>query len=557
MFLEFPEYPLLRTILLTTLVTTSLGIAAVVIALGRRAMKHRVLLHIPGPASPSFWAGNALEMFDAVTGFKYRDQVRKTFGTLSRFHGPFGDQILLISDPAALTAVLGKDRDIFEEAYWFIELFRHAVGPGLLCSTGAHHRKQRKLLNPSFSVSRLKAMVPLLHKITNELIDSFNEKIPDGRGEVEVLDPFGRVALEMIAQTGLGYTFESFKPEANKNEFTNSIKEFMSVVGKLQVFLPLFPLVSHWNAKFLRFIAACIPSADLHYIIKLSDITKGGLQRLFQAKKEMLARGDAAELMNQISEGKDIINTLMRENAESADEYKIEDDEIKAQMHALVAAATDTTSVSLARLAQVLAQHPEWQEKLRQELNEAVASRGEELGYDELFELPYLEAVTRETWRLYAPVTFVTRCARSDTTLPLLRPIQGVNPPQTSIFVPEGTNIIIDILGGNCEQSMWGPDADEWKPERWLAPLPDSVTDAHIPGVYSNLFTFLSGSRSCIGFKQAELEIKVVLSQILRNFRFSEAKTEVVWRLGPVITPSVNTPAGIKFGLPLVMERLQ
>ena len=35
---------------------------------------------------------------------------------------------------------------------------------------------------------------------------------------------------------------------------------------------------------------------------------------------------------------------------------------------------------------------------------------------------------------------------------------------------------------------MWGEDALEWKPERWLAPLPSTVADAKIPGVYSNLY---------------------------------------------------------------------
>jgi len=44
-------------------------------------------------------------------------------------------------------------------------------------------------------------------------------------------------------------------------------------------------------------------------------------------------------------------------------------------------------------------------------------------------------------------------------------------------------------------------------PERWLAPLPKTVTDAHIPAVYSTVMTFLGGGRACIGFKFSELEI--------------------------------------------------
>ena len=38
------------------------------------------------------------------------------------------------------------------------------------------------------------------------------------------------------------------------------------------------------------------------------------------------------------------------------------------------------------------------------------------------------------------------------------------------------------------DESIWGSDAAVWRPERWLEPLTKSVTDAHLPGVYSNMF---------------------------------------------------------------------
>lgn len=57
------------------------------------------------------------------------------------------------------------------------------------------------------------------------------------------------------------------------------------------------------------------------------------------------------------------------------------------------------------------------------------------------------------------------------------------------ILVPKNTDVIISILGANLSKAIWGEDAEEWKPERWLKPLPESVAAAHLPGVYSSTYT--------------------------------------------------------------------
>ena len=71
-----------------------------------------------------------------------------------------------------------------------------------------------------------------------------------------------------------------------------------------------------------------------------------------------------------------------------------------ARYRTLVFAATDTTSSAVSRILHLLAQHKAVQERLRKEIVEARRDRGD-LSLDDLFELPYLEAVCRETLRLY------------------------------------------------------------------------------------------------------------------------------------------------------------
>ena len=77
--------------------------------------------------------------------------------------------------------------------------------------------------------------------------------------------------------------------------------------------------------------------------------------------------------------------------------------------------------------------------------------------------------------------------ARSDVVLPLSAPILDVDGHKVhEIFVPKNTNVYAQITNLNRDPSIWGTDAAEWKPERWLAPLPQSVADANIQGVYAN-----------------------------------------------------------------------
>lgn len=72
--------------------------------------------------------------------------------------------------------------------------------------------------------------------------------------------------------------------------------------------------------------------------------------------------------------------------------------------------------------------------------------------------------------------------------MPLSNPIKGVDGRMMhEIFVPNNTDVVVGILASNRNPAIWGDEALEWKPERWLSPLPESVTAAHIPGVYSHL----------------------------------------------------------------------
>ncbi|KAI0059729.1 cytochrome P450 [Artomyces pyxidatus] len=555
------DWLLLRRYSVTTVVvlaTTTLLMACIAVyllSLLRLRIKQKSLWKVPGPPAVSFITGNITQLYHAGAA-KFHEHINQTYGRVIRVTGFLWDTQLIVSDPKACTTILLKEQDIFDESDWSIECNLRSFGPGLLSILGAHHRKQRKQLNPVFSVKHMRSMVPLFHIITRQLHDVLHTKAADGSQEIDMLDWFGRLALELVAQGGLGYTFNSLDPDAEDNEYRKAMKEYIPTMTGLQVLLPFSSLISRWPSWLLRFGAKFVPLPMLHNAIRITDVMHRYTKEVFDEKRALLEKGDDM-FKHQLSEGKDIISVLMKTNGNASEEDMLPEEEILGQMSTLIFAATDTTSTALSRILLLLAQHPEVQEKLRQELNEAHSRAGEtELGYDELIELPYLEAVCRETLRAYPPLSFIGRVARADTTLPLYQPIQTEQGPVSSLFVPRGTTVTVNILGTNRDPSIWGADAAEWKPERWLAPLPESVSQARIPGVYSNTLTFLGGGRACIGFKFSQLEMKVVLSQLIRAFRFSPSKSEIVWRFGGITTPSVKGSTALVPQLPILLERV-
>lgn len=150
---------------------------------------------------------------------------------------------------------------------------------------------------------------------------------------------------------------------------------------------------------------------------------------------------------------------------------------------------------------------------------------------------------------MFPPVPFVRRTTLHDRTIPLTPDdhlAQGMN----ALAIPKGTTLFVNIAGANQLESVFGPDAKEWKPERWLQDKPVE-TPAKLPGIYAGTLSFLGGERSCIGYKFAQVEMKVLLVTLLSRFIFEPTEDEIVWNLSQIISPSVKTDSGEFKGLPL------
>ncbi|KAH6912732.1 cytochrome P450 [Coprinopsis sp. MPI-PUGE-AT-0042] len=546
------------------LVLETIALCAIVWTLFQRARKiatssSSALSNLPGPPSSSFWTGNFKQLFKA-DAWTFHDEISAKYGGVAKIHGPLGSQHLYVYDPKALNYILNKEQHIFEEAVHFIQGNHAMFGKGLLATLGDHHRKQRKMLNPVFSIAHLRDITPTFFGVARRLQETLLAKVTEQPSEIEMKRWLTRMALELIGQSGLGHSFDPLTEESVGHPFALAAENFAPTLAKL-VFLRqfIYPFV-YWigSPRFQRYVINAAPWKKVHDLRDIVDVLYKTSIDIFSSKKKAMVNGNLEALANEAGKGKDIISVLMAKNMEASAADQLPDDEVIGQMSTLVFAATDTTSSALSRILHLLCLNPSVQERLRAEILEAQERVGEELDYDTLSTLPYLDAVCRETLRLYPPIANLVRVAKEDTILPLSKPVQGKDGSQIShLSVPADTRVYIAIMSSNRNKDLWGADALEWKPERWLSPLPDALIEAKVPGVYSNLMTFLGGGRSCIGFKFSQLEMKAVLCVLLGRLKFELPKDkEIVWNITVIATPSVLGDETKLQQLPLIISKV-
>ncbi|KAL4249759.1 Cytochrome P450 superfamily protein [Abortiporus biennis] len=466
--------------------------------------------NIPGPKPTSYWKGNLPQIF-AKDAFEYHKSIGEAYGSVVRITGLFGQRILYVIDPTAMHNIVIKDQNKYQPPRWLTEIVKLGFGPGLLAVYGETHRKQRKMLNPVFSVNHLRHMSPTFYNIAHKLRDAIAVQVKQSPKDVDMLRWVGRTALEVIGQGGLGYSFDPLV-ENKPNPYGDAMKNFLPTVFRYPMFRMFVQYARYFgSASFHRRLVELVPLPLVQKLKDTIDTMQYRSVEIFKLKKQALVAGNevAAE---ELAEGKDIISVLLRENMEVAEQDKLPEEELLGQMATLVFAATDTMSATLSQILSLLSEHEEVQEKLRQEILDSKQGT-EDIPYDALMDrLPYLDAICRETLRLYPPITVSNREAVEDTILPLSKPIIGLDGKRISeIPIPKGTGFL-------------------------------AVTNAKVPAVYSNVMTFLGGGRACIGFKYAQLEMKIVLSVLLESFKFTPAECakDIRWNLAGVKYPSVG-----------------
>jgi len=175
--------------------------------------------------------------------------------------------------------------------------------------------------------------------------------------------------------------------------------------------------------------------------------------------------------------------------------------ELTAEALTQLIAGSDTTSNTSCALLFHCLKHPQVVRRLRAELDSAIPADLDVPTYDMVRDLKYLECVIQETMRIHST---------SSLGLPrVVPPGAGIEilghhfPPETVLSVPSYTI--------HHSKEIWGPDADEFVPERWQK-VTEEQKAAFIPFSY--------GPRACVGRNVAEMELALIVSTVFHRYEF-------------------------------------
>jgi len=330
-----------------------------------------------------------------------------------------------------------------------------------------------------------------------------------------------RTTLDVIGQAAFGYKFNSVD-----NEETDLYKSYHNLIADANYMPSNFTLV-------FRRILGYVP---IWMSRRLQSLPKKDLNRLNKHKK--LARGVAKDLVDKEMEahmggkegGKDVMSIFIKANASEDPKRRLNEDEILSQITTLMLAGHETTASTVSWTLYELSKRPEMQRKLRDEIRavraDAIARGDEDITIPDLDSMKYMGAVMKETLRYHTIVLQMFRRAGHDDVIPLDFPQRTVSGDViTSIPVSKGQVVQLGIAAYNRIKSVWGEDADQWRPERFLqGGHPEHKTNV---GVFANLATFSSGLRACIGWRFAVIEMQALLVELIDNFDFSPASGNI------------------------------
>ncbi|CAF3064566.1 unnamed protein product [Rotaria sp. Silwood2] len=478
-----------------------------------RAYSFFTHLGIPGPP-PRFVFGNFLDILKSKRFSLLLQQWTEKYGRIFGYfegHTP----ILVIADPDILQDVFIKSFFKFHSRRDYSFDDPKSKNIHLFTATNLRWKRQRFVINPTFSSSKLKQMPPLINRTVDSLMEKLTEQHRHGQS-FDIFSFFKRFTMDTIWSCGFGMeTDMQNNPNSPYLIQSQRVMSKENCVSKLLIVSLFIPELKWLWMKFHQ-----CDSAIRYWLHHYLPITR----RFISDDPQMWIRKQAEQLIKQRIElgstnRMDLLQFML--GSASKDDF-IEDQtakctatadtdiepplirkltkyEIASNIFLFMVAGYETGSTALAYMSYVLATHPNEQLKLQNHIDAYFDSNNEHSisNYQVISEMKYLDMFIRETLRMY----------------PISPSI--INRQNTEEFhidnvgtIPVGTIITANIYSLHFNPDLWGPVGPHtFYPERFATkrhPL------AWIP--------FGAGPRNCVGMRFALMEMKIVLIRLLRIY---------------------------------------
>ncbi|KAF9066297.1 cytochrome P450 [Rhodocollybia butyracea] len=459
----------------------------------------------------------------------------------------FQPEIIIVGDNSAARHILQNCYTSYVKAPAFQGLLRSHLGNGLATVEGEEHKYQRRLLAPAFTSGAVEAMADDIFSCVDKMTQNLRSALIDtgetnDTGVVDMVPIMSACTLDIIGRVGFGHDFECGK----STEAKAIISAWHQDVVKLQTFAgfmaPILINVFPWITR-----------------LPIPAFQDGIIKRIVYRLAGKLV---SANSNNMNASGNDILSLLLKsdQNTEDKSEPRFTTTELLDNVlnyHSLVCqtefttyyssrtmyrlAGHETSAITVDFILLNLAQNPKIQRKLQQEIRTIPS-----LDYNSIVGLEYLEAVVKEGLRLHPVEGLTERMALQDDVIPLKHAIHTESGEIVSSFaVKAGQVLRVPWFVLNINKQVWGNNASEFIPERWIEPGGVPPLDELPHGPWGEYLHFVpDGPRSCIGYRLAVLELKIIIAVLVRSFEFECTEVKIVQRLSPSLQPFADGKAG-------------
>ncbi|CAH0721102.1 unnamed protein product, partial [Brenthis ino] len=435
--------------------------------------------------------GDSEQLWNSVKELSYESL--RVGGVISASIGP--RTIYVITDPDDFLTVantcLEKDG--------FYEFAKPWLGEGLVTGTVSIWKVHRKLLNPAFSQVVLDGFLDVFNKQARRLVKDLAEEV--GKGPFDHWVYTRHNALETICLTALGVDFTD-KTILN-SQYVNAAEQMFNVlVDRFQKFWLHNHFIYSWSSLRKK------QDGYLKILHNLSDT-------VLKKRKAEYLNNNNPKMVEKVQglKFKPFMDLLLELAIEKE---AFNDREIREHVDTMIVGGHDTSASVLMYSMLLVGSYPHVQERIFEELNDVFGDDDRDLTKYDLSRLFYLEAVLKETMRFYPIVPVTARYLDKNVKL-------------RNCTLTKGRTCFMFVYGVH-RHPMWGPDAEEFKPERWLDP-------ATLPECPTAFAGFSMGRRICIGKSYAYMSMKTTLAHLYRHYRVKGDHTKLQAKLDVMLKP--------------------